>query len=373
MSAIAVTDLTVGYGGLPVLERISLTVAAGSTTAVLGPSGGGKTTLLRAIAGFVRPTTGRITIGGRVLTDGTTQIAAERRGVGYVRQDGALFPHLDVTGNILFGRPRRQRRQTSAVGPLLELVGLHPDLAHRRPDQLSGGQQQRVALARALARDPHVVLLDEPFSSLDTSLRAATRAATKRALAERGATALLVTHDQAEALSFADQVAVLINGHLAQVGTPTQVYTSPADLRLAQFLGDPVELPGHATKKVADCALGRVVVATPTDGSVTVVLRPEQVGLVPISVRSDSPVAVVKAITFHGPYALVELRIEEPTPASVRARVSSDRLPTIGDRVGITVHGPAMAYPRRPRPTLKSLGPSDGDRTAGAAAGSPQD
>ena len=345
MNAIEVTDLTVGYGDRPVLERISLTVAAGSTTAVLGPSGGGKTTLLRAIAGFTRPTAGRIAVGGQVLTDSTTHIAPERRGVGYVRQDGALFPHLDVTGNILFGRPRRQRRQETAVGPLLELVGLHPDLAHRRPDQLSGGQQQRVALARALARDPHVVLLDEPFSSLDTSLRAATRAATKAALAERGATALLVTHDQAEALSFADQVAVLIRGRVAQVGTPTQVYTSPSDLRLAQFLGDAVELPGHGTQNVADCALGRLAVATPIDGSVTVVLRPEQVELVPSPEGADGPIAIVEAMTFHGPYAVVDLRVEGSTPVCVRARVSSDRLPTIGDRVGIRVHGPVVAYP----------------------------
>jgi len=346
MNAITVTDLTVGYGALHVLERISLTVAAGSTTAVLGPSGGGKTTLLRAIAGFTRPAAGRICVGGRVLTDATTHIAPERRGVGYVRQDGALFPHLDVTGNILFGRPRRQRRQEAAVGPLLELVGLHPDLAHRRPDQLSGGQQQRVALARALARDPQVVLLDEPFSSLDTSLRAATRAATKAALAERGATALLVTHDQAEALSFADQVAVLIKGQLAQVGTPTQVYTAPVDLGLAQFLGDAIEMPGQGAGEVADCSLGRVAVATPIDGPVTVVLRPEQLELVSGSTSADGPIALVQAMTFHGPYAVVDLLIEEPTPVSIRARVSSDRLPTIGDRVGITVHGPAVTYPR---------------------------
>jgi iron(III) transport system ATP-binding protein len=345
MNAITVTDLTAGYGGPPVLERISLTVAAGSTTAVLGPSGGGKTTLLRAIAGFTRPTAGRITIGDRILTDRTTHVDPERRGVGYVRQDGALFPHLDVTGNILFGLPRRQRRQTTAAGPLLELVGLHPDLAHRRPDQLSGGQQQRVALARALARNPHVVLLDEPFSSLDTSLRAATRAATKAALSERGATALLVTHDQAEALSFADQVAVLIDGRLAQVDRPSQVYTSPANLRLAQFLGDAVELPGYGAQNFADCALGRLTLAELIEGPVTLVLRPEQVGLVPASLASGGPIAVVRAITFHGPYALVDLQIDGPTPASVRARVSGDRLPTIGDSVGIKVHGSVVAYP----------------------------
>lgn len=346
MNDVIVTDLTAGYGGSPVFEQLSLTVACGTTTAVLGPSGGGKTTLLRAIAGFTRPEGGRIVVGDRVVTDAARHVAPERRSIGYVRQDGALFPHLDVTGNILFGRPRRERRRRSQVGPLLELVGLSPDLAGRRPDQLSGGQQQRVALARALARDPDVVLLDEPFSSLDTGLRAATRSATKRALAERGATALLVTHDQAEALSFADQVAVLIDGRLAQVGSPRQVYTSPADLPLARFLGDALELPGQSTTLGVDCALGRLVAASPLHGPVTLVLRPEQIALIPVSTGAKTPIAVVEAMTYHGPYALVELRIEGSASAAVRARVTTDHVPAIGDRVCVEVHGLAVAYPR---------------------------
>ena len=202
------------------LEEVSLTVAAG-TDGGLGASGGGKTTLLRAIAGFLRPAAGRIVINDRVLSDDTASVAPHRRPVGYVRQDGTLFPHLDVAGNITFGL-RAERRRAGVVGELLELVGLAPDLARRNPAQLSGGQQQRVAFARALARRPEVVLLDEPFSSLDAALRAETRRATATALAESGATALLVTHDQAEALSCADQIAILRDKRLVQVGTPAQ-------------------------------------------------------------------------------------------------------------------------------------------------------
>jgi iron(III) transport system ATP-binding protein len=345
-AGIAISGLTVGYGGPPVLDQVSLRVRPGGTTAVLGPSGSGKTTLLRALAGFVRPAQGRIEVGGNVLTGGQVMIAPERRGIGYVRQDGALFPHLDVTGNILFGLPRAERRRATQVGRLLELVGLSPSLAQRRPDELSGGQQQRVALARALAREPAVVLLDEPFSSLDTALRAATREATLTALAERGATTVLVTHDQAEALSFADQVAVMLDGRFAQIGSPAELYGAPATPELARFLGDTMLLAGQARGRVVDCVLGKLDLAEPATGEVLVMVRPEQLVL-------DDPsgsAARVVSVAYHGSEAMARLDLADTTTRLV-ARVPGHRAPQPGDKVHLTVPTAVRSFPKHPRTT----------------------
>ena len=351
MNSITISGLTAGYERTPVLDDVDLTVAGGSTTALLGSSGSGKTTLLRAVAGFLRPVAGRIEIGDLVVSDPATFVAPHRRAVGYVRQDGALFPHLDVGHNLTFGLSRAARRRPGVVEELLELVGLPGDLARRRPDQLSGGQQQRVALARALAREPTVVLLDEPFSSLDAGLRAQTREATAAALAERKATTLLVTHDQAEALSFADQVAVVRRGQLVQVGPPAEVYGAPADPELARFLGDAVVLPARAQGARADCALGSVDLVNPAYGAVDVVLRPEQIKLtaVPASAphQPGTVAALVRGVDYYGHDALVDLDlpgVAEP----VLARVAGGPLPTPGSRVIVRVVGVANAF-RRPR------------------------
>ncbi|MEU4392618.1 ABC transporter ATP-binding protein [Kribbella sp. NPDC023855] len=346
-AGIKISGLTVGYGGPAVLDHVSLEVRPGGTTAVLGPSGSGKTTLLRALAGFVRPSHGQIEIGGKVLTDGKVLVAPERRGIGYVRQDGALFPHLDVTGNILFGLPRAERRRATQVGALLELVGLSPDLARRRPDQLSGGQQQRVALARALAREPAVVLLDEPFSSLDTALRASTREATLTALRERGATTVLVTHDQTEALSFADQVAVMLDGRFAQVGSPAQVYDVPATPEVGRFLGDTMLLPGLADGRVVDCVLGTLELAEPASGEVMVMVRPEQVVLGALGQQSGLTARVV-SIAYHGPDAMVRLDLTD-TNTRLVARVPGQGAPRPGDLVNVVVPGPTHAFPSTSR------------------------
>jgi iron(III) transport system ATP-binding protein len=334
-----------------VLDDVSLTVAAGSTTAILGSSGSGKTTLLRSVAGFLRPSSGRIEIGDVVVSDADTFVPPQRRAIGYVRQDGALFPHLDVASNLTFGLSRAARRRPGVVEELLELVGLSPDLARRRPDQLSGGQQQRVALARALAREPTVVLLDEPFSSLDAGLRARTREATAAALAERKATTLLVTHDQAEALSFADQVAIVRDGRLVQVGPPAQVYAAPADPELAQFLGDAVVLPARAHGTLAHCALGTVDLVNPAHGSVDIVLRPEQIKLTADSASATpqpgTVAALVRRVEYYGHDALVGLDlpgVAEP----VLARLAGAPLPTPGSRVTVQVAGAANAF-RKPR------------------------
>jgi len=349
VNSVTISGLTAGYESTPVLDDVSLTVAAGSTTAILGPSGGGKTTLLRAVAGFLRPAGGRIEIGDLVVSDTATFVAPHRRAVGYVRQDGALFPHLDVAGNLTFGLSRAARRRPGAVEELLELVGLSPDLARRRPDQLSGGQQQRVALARALARRPTVVLLDEPFSSLDAGLRAQTRSATAAALAERQATTLLVTHDQAEALSFADQVAVLRHGRLVQVGAPAVVYTAPADPELAHFLGDAVVLPAQAHGALALCALGAVDLLNPAYGAVNIVLRPEQIKLTEVAANARHPAgtvpAVVRKVAYYGHDALVELDLHG-SAAPVLARLAGVPLPSPGSPVTLHVTGGANAFAR---------------------------
>lgn len=342
-AGIVISDLTVGYGGPPVLDQVSLRVRPGGTTAVLGPSGSGKTTLLRALAGFVRPAQGWIEVDGKVLSGGQVLVAPERRGIGYVRQDGALFPHLDVTGNILFGLSRTERRRATQVGPLLELVGLSASLARRRPDQLSGGQQQRVALARALAREPAVVLLDEPFSSLDTALRAATREATLTAVAERGATTVLVTHDQAEALSFADQVAVIFDGRIAQIGSPADLYDTPATPEVGRFLGDTMLLAGRAEGRVVDCVLGTLDLAEPATGEVLVMVRPEQVVLG----EPSGPTAQVVSVAYQGPDAMVRLNLPN-SAARLMARVPGHRVPQPGDKVSLTVPDPVRSFPKHP-------------------------
>ena len=248
MTGFDVRGVHKSYGDHRVLRGVDLTIETGSLTAILGASGSGKTTLLRILAGFERADSGTITMGDRVVDDGHRHLAPERRRVGYVPQEGALFPHLSVAGNVAFGLDRAARRG-ERVSELLELVGLG-DLGHRYPHQLSGGQQQRVALARALAINPAIVLLDEPFSSLDAALRASVRADVVTALRTAGATALLVTHDQDEALSMADRVAVLRDGVIAQIGAPQQLYDRPADVDLAGFSVKRTSCPVASTTAV---------------------------------------------------------------------------------------------------------------------------
>ena len=274
-----VRGLGKSFNGNTVLDHIDLSVRAGSTTAVVGSSGCGKTTLLRLVAGFETPDAGTVTIAGRQVASPERSVAPHRRSVGYVAQDGALFPHLTVGQNIAYGLPgsARSREVRDRVTELLETVSLDASFASRRPHQLSGGQQQRVALARALARKPVLMLLDEPFSALDTGLRASTRKAVARLLADAGVTTLLVTHDQEEALSIADQIAVMRDGRFTQVGAPQDVYRQPNDRFTAEFLGDCIRLPCTVASGIAECALGRVPVqASVDDGPATLALRPEQ-------------------------------------------------------------------------------------------------
>ena len=234
-SGLDVVDLHKSFGTHPVLSGLDLSVPAGSFTAILGSSGSGKTTLLRLLAGFDRPDRGVVKIGERLVDGAAIHVRPEQRRIGYVPQEGGLFPHLTVAANVGFGLSRAARR--GKVNELLELVGL-ADLGRRYPHQLSGGQQQRVALARALAVGPEVVLLDEPFASLDAHMRASVREEVQRILQASATTTLLVTHDQDEALSLADRVAVLRDGKIAQHATPQEIYARPLDDRLARFVGE---------------------------------------------------------------------------------------------------------------------------------------
>jgi iron(III) transport system ATP-binding protein len=345
VKSLRLSGIAASHQGTPVLHGIDMDVPAGTTTAVLGPSGCGKTTLLRVVAGFLRPDAGRVFLGDDEVVGPRAWVAPERRALGYVAQEGNLFPHLDVSGNISYGLPRRERRAGARVPELLELVGLSADLASRRPDQLSGGQQQRVALARALARRPGVVLLDEPFSALDPELRVATREAVAVALDHEKATVVLVTHDQAEALSFADQIAVMHEGRITQAGSPAEVYRAPKDRRSAVSLGDVCFLPGTVQAGVVTCALGSL----PTQvngltGACDVLLRPEQIRLAELgspNAREGACIGQVMKAQYFGHDALVQVRVEAPsgTSALVCARTFGDATPAVGSFVSLHVEG----------------------------------
>ncbi|WP_424533382.1 ABC transporter ATP-binding protein [Sphaerisporangium viridialbum] len=341
MTALTIRRLTKSFGSVQALAGVDLDVPEHGITAVLGPSGCGKTTLLRLVAGFATPDGGTIAFGDSMVSGPGTAVPPQRRKVGYVPQEGALFPHLSVADNITFGLPRADRRSRRQLDELLDLVELDAATAKRQPHELSGGQQQRVALARALAPRPSIVLLDEPFSSLDASLRLSTGQAVAQALQSAKATAILVTHDQNEALSLADQVAVMRQGRLVQVGTPDDVYTTPADPAVANFVGAAVLIPAVISGTTARCALGELATRPGTvQGEAQVLIRPEQIEI--LSEGTGVP-AVIDAITYFGHDATVALTLQPDGP-QVTARVSGTRTPRPGTPVHLTVTGPVIAY-----------------------------
>ncbi len=350
MSRLVVEGVCASYGATKVLHEVDLTVEEGTTAAILGASGCGKSTLLRVVAGFHTADAGEVRIGNRTVARPGFAVPPERRGIGYLSQEGNLFPHLTVAGNIGFGLPRSERRDRARTAELLELVGLLPSHADRRPEQLSGGQQQRVALARALARRPELVLLDEPFGSLDAGLRTSTRRAVADALSAAGATVLLVTHDQDEALSFADQVAIMRAGRFVQVGPPRLVYSTPVDQATAGVLGDLVMLTGRGRGGEVDTPLGTLPLAGPgMNGAVDVALRPEQVVLsAPTDPADGSVEAVVDAVDYFGHDALVRLGVRGRSSTErmvVLARVVGVDAPAPGQVVGLRVRGRVQAFP----------------------------
>ncbi|MDN3026148.1 ABC transporter ATP-binding protein [Streptomyces sp. S.PB5] len=343
MNALHVEGLTKSYGsGEPVLHGLELTVPAGALAAVLGPSGCGKTTLLRIIAGFLHADAGSVRLGDRTLVGSGVHLPPERRRIGIVPQEGALFPHLSVARNVAFGltgtdRAERRRRTEE----MLELVGL-AGYGDRMPHELSGGQQQRIALARALAPRPGLVLLDEPFNALDSALRTGLRSDVRAALRATGATALLVTHDQQEALSTADLVAVVRDGQVAQCDTPQNLYGRPADPWIADFVGDAVLLPATVDPDgTARTALGPLPLAAPPAGlrAGTVLLRPEQLRLT--DTDSDGAVnGTVTDICYYGHDAMVTVAVEgHDIPVAIRV---AGPLPVgPGEETGVRVVGEA--------------------------------
>jgi len=276
-STVICRDLCKRFGEVRAVDAVTLALRRGECLALLGPSGCGKTTVLRLIAGLERPDGGSIAINGRTVSDAGIFVPPHRRRVGLVFQDYALFPHLTVEQNIAYGVGQRADRR-ERVTAMMALVGLD-GLGGRYPHELSGGQQQRVALARALAPQPDILLLDEPFSNLDVALRRQVREDVLRILRQTGVSAILVTHDQEEAMSLGDRIALMFDGALYQVGTPRDLYERPSSRRAAQFMGDANFVGGQAQGQFALTALGAVPLAQPARGPVDVLIRPEALAL----------------------------------------------------------------------------------------------
>lgn len=257
------------------VEKVSFTLGAGELMALLGPSGCGKTTTLRMIGGFETPDAGSV----RLKDQDITHLPPEKRGIGFVFQDYALFPHLDVLANVRFGLRTLPRAKADArARDMLALVGMQ-DLGARKPHELSGGQQQRVALARTLALAPPLVLLDEPFSNLDAAMRVETRQEVRKLLKATGSAAILVTHDQEEALAMADRIAVMEAGRVRQIGTPDEIYRNPISAFVASFIGRSNIVPGRATGMDVDTPFGKLQLSRAANGSVDLAVRPEQIML----------------------------------------------------------------------------------------------
>ncbi len=361
MNALTVNGLTKAFGRVQALTGVALSLPSGSTTAVLGPSGCGKTTFLRIVAGFDKPDAGTVSAVGKTWVGPGVWTPAEYRSIGYVAQEGALFPHLNVRRNIEFALSRRERRNGTRLRELLELVSLDQWQLDQFPHQLSGGQQQRAALARALARRPRLVLLDEPFAALDAGLRSSTRDLVAAALAAEQVTTLLVTHDQQEALSFADHVIVMRHGKVQQSGSPLSIYNEPGDPWTAGFLGEAVALPGEVQGGYAVCALGRIPVGgRAVPGRAQIVLRPEQLVLQLISspeggngeafrrsvagTPSGPPAAEVIRTSYFGHDSIVSLRLVDDPGQELIARVIGDSPLRPGAIVTVGTEGSAVAF-----------------------------
>ena len=322
---IRLTDVTKRFDDVVAVDGATLAVERGEILALLGPSGCGKTTLLRTIAGFERPERGAVEIGDAVVSDAARWIPPERRRVGMVFQDYALFPHLTVAQNVGYGLPRRERSRR--VPDLLATVGL-ADLAARYPHQVSGGQQQRVALARALAPSPDVVLLDEPWSSVDPQLREELRDEVIAVLRPLGVTVVLVTHDREEAFSLADRIALMRDGRIVQIGSPEELYRRPASRWAAEFVGPANVLHGSTERGRVHTVLGAFPAARVDGEPVGVVVRPELLALA----RDPAGSGHVVGREFRGHDVLYRLRVEGVELVSQRPSTESV---DVGERVRV--------------------------------------
>jgi iron(III) transport system ATP-binding protein len=337
---LTLSEVSKSFNSLTVLKNLSLSVAEGEFVAVLGSSGSGKTTLLRLIAGFDQPDSGQISIAGKLVAGEKIFIPAEQRRVGYVPQDAALFPHLSVFENVAFGlKGLSKTARADRVRSLLKLVSMEA-FENQSSTELSGGQKHRIALARALAPEPELILLDEPFAALDAELRARLREEIKQVLEKVSSTTILVTHDQEEALSIADRVALLRDGSFAQIGNPREIYSEPIDLGVATFLGDSVIIDGVIQEGKVSTSLGQLTLLNSAKESSRgkVAIRPENFYLQP-DLNGDS---IVVGRQFFGHDAVLEVK----TPNQlIRARSSGPFAPEIGMKVTVWVRGAVNFYP----------------------------
>src|SRR5688500_13503117 len=344
------------FGDVAAVDGVSLDIATGEHLALIGPSGCGKSTILLMVAGLLAPDGGEIHIGNRRVAGAGTWVEPDKRRVGMVFQDYALFPHLTVTGNIGFGLDRLTKlERAKRVQEVLALVGLEA-LSGRYPHELSSGQQQRVALARSLAPDPAVVLLDEPFSNLDRTLRESLRVETKAVLRRAGATAVLVTHDHSEALGFGDRIAVMRSGHILQIGSPEELYDFPEDEFVATFLGSADFLPARrASGGVALSDVGPIgPLDLPSEGELAVMVRPHEVTFE----ADDSGPATIAGLEYQGSTILYELALDSGPRLSCRRPPSPRYEAGARVRIGLLEGSPPELFHegRRIWPALGATG-----------------
>jgi len=342
MSVLSIRGVGKRFGSVVALDDVSLEISSVSRTAVIGPSGSGKTTLLRLIAGFEAPDIGTIELDGQRLSEAASGVPAHRRNVGLMMQEGALFPHLSVLDNIRFGIRNETDAEKRSL-KLMDLVELDRGMGARAPHQLSGGQQQRVALARALARQPKVMLLDEPFAALDTGLREQLRQTTAQLLADAGIATVLVTHDRAEAMVFAEQLVVLRDGRLVQAGLPRDLYLAPTDAETGAFLGPSIVLDVEIRDGGAYCPLGMIPIPLGASGK-RILLRPEQLSVSPFATGGGESQWRLTKVQFFGSSARITLRHTSQKLALTFETAAHD-LPPEGASVSVAVAGRAHVLP----------------------------
>lgn len=332
-AALGFSGIRHDYRGKRALDGVDLEVRPGEIVALLGPSGCGKTTLLRIAAGLERPTAGRVSVAGRVFADADVFVPPEKRGIGLMFQDYALFPHLDIAANVAFGLGRRPGPLAGAiVADLLARVGL-ADRAGAYPHMLSGGEQQRVALARAMAPRPSVLLMDEPFSNLDQRLRRGMRSELLALLKLTGAAAVMVTHDPDDAMAVADRIALMRAGRLVQVASPEEIFRAPVDLFAAKFFTDLEEIPAEVRGGRAETPLGSFSAPGVRDGAGLVAIRRDAFEL---GASEAEFAARVVATRFLGEHRSVALAIDGLT-RPIEAIVDARRSVAVGDRIGISL------------------------------------
>lgn len=345
MTSLDIAHLEVSFGSKKVIDDLSLSLREGEIAALLGPSGCGKTTLLRAIAGLIQPNSGTIRFGAQLVGLSSVVLPPHRRGIGYVPQQGALFPHLSVAKNIAFGLDKKIHSKAEiekTVSEMLELISM-TGFEESQPSEISGGQQTRVALARALAVKPKMVLLDEPFSALDAQLRGELRSDVVSLLRAAGTTAILVTHDREEALVSADRVVLMRDGKIAQYGTPEEVYEHPVSPTVAISTGDALVLAGVRYADGRTSSAVHPLIGDVLSGEIgEVVIRPEELHL-SATASSNSVEGTVVKIDYYGHDAMLEVRLVK-NQQSISVRIAAPVDFAVGSVVHVEHSGPIRFF-----------------------------